>query len=67
MRPDTGQQTRRYGARKRVVLAIIPWTAVAGGWLLTSVRLAGQPPGFLFAFANCDPVCHRSIVWAEMS
>jgi inner membrane transporter RhtA len=27
--------------------------AVAGVWLLTDVRLAGQPLGFAFAFANC--------------
>lgn len=27
--------------------------AVAGVWLLTDVRLAGQPLGFVFAFANC--------------
>jgi inner membrane transporter RhtA len=27
--------------------------AVVGVWLLTDVRLAGEPLGFLFAFANC--------------
>jgi len=27
--------------------------AAAGGWLLTDVRFAGQPLGFVFAFANC--------------
>jgi inner membrane transporter RhtA len=27
--------------------------AAAGGWLLTHARLAGEPLGFLFAFANC--------------
>lgn len=27
--------------------------AAGGGWLLTDVRFAGQPLGFLFAFANC--------------
>jgi inner membrane transporter RhtA len=27
--------------------------AAAGGWLLTDVRFAGEPLGFVFAFANC--------------
>jgi inner membrane transporter RhtA len=27
--------------------------AAAGGWLLTDARFAGQPLGFVFAFANC--------------
>jgi inner membrane transporter RhtA len=27
--------------------------AVAGVWLLTDVRLAGEPLGYIFAFANC--------------
>lgn len=27
--------------------------AAAGGWLLIDVRFAGQPLGFVFAFANC--------------
>lgn len=35
----------------RNVLALV--LAGAGGWLLTDVRLAGQPLGFIFAFANC--------------
>ncbi len=40
------------GARTRrnfVALAL----GVAGVWFLTDVRLAGQPLGFVFAFANC--------------
>lgn len=36
---------------RRNVLAL--GLAAAGGWLLTDVRLAGQPLGFAFAFANC--------------
>lgn len=36
---------------RRNVLALV--LAGAGGWLLTDVRLAGQPLGFIFAFANC--------------
>lgn len=40
------------GARtRRNALAL--GLAVAGVWLLTDVRLAGQPLGFAFAFANC--------------
>jgi inner membrane transporter RhtA len=40
------------GARtRRNIAALI--LAVGGVWLLTDVRLAGQPLGFLFAFANC--------------
>jgi inner membrane transporter RhtA len=40
------------GARTpRNVSALI--LAAAGGWLLTDVRLAGEPMGFVFAFANC--------------
>lgn len=35
----------------RNVFALI--LAVAGVWLLTDVRLAGEPLGFVFAFANC--------------
>ena len=35
----------------RNVLALA--LAVAGAWLLTDVRLGGQPLGFVFAFANC--------------
>jgi inner membrane transporter RhtA len=27
--------------------------AAAGGWILTGVRLSGEPLGYLFAFANC--------------
>ncbi len=27
--------------------------AAAGGWILTGVRFAGEPLGYLFAFANC--------------
>lgn len=27
--------------------------AAAGGWVLTDVRLSGEPLGYLFAFANC--------------
>jgi len=40
------------GARNRrngVALGL----AVAGVWFLTDVRLAGEPVGFIFAFANC--------------
>jgi inner membrane transporter RhtA len=40
-----GTRTRRNGA----ALAL----AVAGVFVLTDVRLAGQPLGFVFAFANC--------------
>lgn len=36
---------------RRNVFALV--LAAAGGWLLTDVRLAGQPLGFVFAFANC--------------
>lgn len=36
---------------RRNVLAL--GLAVAGVWLLTDVRLAGEPLGFAFAFANC--------------
>jgi Predicted permease, DMT superfamily len=35
--------------RNIVALAV----AVAGVWMLTHVRIAGAPLGFLFAFANC--------------
>ena len=35
----------------RNVFALV--LAVAGVWLLTDVRLAGEPVGFIFAFANC--------------
>jgi inner membrane transporter RhtA len=41
-----------YGARtSRNLLAL--GLAVAGVWLLTDLRLVGQPLGFAFAFANC--------------
>ncbi len=36
--------------RRNIVAFVL---AAAGGWLLTDVRLAGQPLGFVFAFANC--------------
>jgi inner membrane transporter RhtA len=40
------------GARtRRNVLALV--LASAGGWLLTGARLAADPLGFVFAFANC--------------
>jgi inner membrane transporter RhtA len=40
------------GARtSRNIAALI--LAAAGGWLLTNVRLAWEPLGFVFAFANC--------------
>lgn len=39
------------GARSRRNLAALG-LAVAGVWLLTDVRLGGQPLGFVFAFAN---------------
>jgi inner membrane transporter RhtA len=40
------------GARtRRNILAL--GLAVLGVWLLTDVRLGGQPLGFVFAFANC--------------
>jgi inner membrane transporter RhtA len=40
------------GARnRRNVLALS--LAIAGVWLLADVRLAGEPIGFAFAFANC--------------
>ncbi len=35
----------------RNVVALM--SAAAGGWLLTDVRIGGQPWGFVFAFANC--------------
>ncbi|MFI5271896.1 MAG: EamA family transporter [Ktedonobacterales bacterium] len=40
------------GARSRRNLLALG-LAVGGVWLLTDVRLAGQPLGFAFAFANC--------------
>lgn len=40
------------GARtRRNVIALI--LAAAGGWLLTDVRLGGEPLGVMFAFINC--------------
>lgn len=40
------------GARTgRNIIALL--LAVGGVWLLTDVRLSGQPVGFLLAFANC--------------
>ncbi|MGI8854407.1 MAG: EamA family transporter [Thermomicrobiales bacterium] len=40
------------GARTRRNFIALAF-AVAGVWFLTDVRLAGQPLGFAFAFANC--------------
>jgi inner membrane transporter RhtA len=40
------------GARSRRNVGALG-LAVAGAWLLTDVRLIGQPLGFAFAFANC--------------
>ena len=40
------------GARTRRNIIALAF-AVAGVWFLTDVRLAGQPLGFVFAFANC--------------
>jgi inner membrane transporter RhtA len=40
------------GIRSRRNLLALGMAAV-GGWLLTDVRIAGQPLGFAFAFANC--------------
>jgi inner membrane transporter RhtA len=40
------------GARTpRNVAALV--LAAGGGWILTGVRLSGEPLGYLFAFANC--------------
>jgi inner membrane transporter RhtA len=40
------------GARTpRNITALI--LAAGGGWILTDVRLGGEPLGYLFAFANC--------------
>ena len=36
---------------KRNIAALI--FAAVGGWVLTDVRLVGEPLGYLFAFANC--------------
>lgn len=41
-----------FGVRTpRNLLALV--LAAAGGWILTDVRLSGEPIGYLFAFANC--------------
>jgi inner membrane transporter RhtA len=41
-----------FGARTpRNVAALV--LAAAGGWILTDIRLGGEPIGYLFAFANC--------------
>jgi inner membrane transporter RhtA len=40
------------GARSRRNLLALA-LAIGGVWLLTDVRLAGEPIGFAFAFANC--------------
>src|SRR5579859_2655547 len=40
------------GARTPRNIAALVFAA-AGGWLLTDVRFAGEPLGFVFAFANC--------------
>jgi inner membrane transporter RhtA len=40
------------GARtRRNVAALV--LAASGGWVLTDVRIGGEPHGYLFAFANC--------------
>jgi inner membrane transporter RhtA len=40
------------GARTpRNIAALV--SAAAGGWILTGVRLGGEPLGYVFAFANC--------------
>lgn len=40
------------GARTSRNLAAVV-LAAGGGWILTSVRFAGEPLGYVFAFANC--------------
>lgn len=40
------------GARTARNLAAVV-LAAGGGWILTSVRFAGEPLGYIFAFANC--------------
>jgi len=41
-----------FGARTpRNIIALA--LAAGGGWILTGVRLGGEPLGYLFAFANC--------------
>jgi inner membrane transporter RhtA len=45
-------QLAAFGARTlRNATALI--LAAGGGWILTDVRLGGEPLGYLFAFANC--------------
>jgi inner membrane transporter RhtA len=41
-----------FGARTPRNLAALA-LAASGGWILTDVRLGGEPLGYLFAFANC--------------
>jgi inner membrane transporter RhtA len=41
-----------FGARTPRNLAALV-LAAAGGWILTDIRLGGEPLGYLFAFANC--------------
>jgi inner membrane transporter RhtA len=41
-----------FGARTPRNLAALV-LAAGGGWILTDVRLGGEPLGYLFAFANC--------------
>ena len=41
-----------FGARTPRNLAALA-LAAAGGWILTDIRLGGEPIGYLFAFANC--------------
>src|SRR5829696_6265865 len=41
-----------FGARTPRNLAAL-LLAAAGGWILTDIRLGGEPLGYLFAFANC--------------
>lgn len=41
-----------FGARTpRNIVALV--LAASGGWILTDVRLGGEPLGYVFAFANC--------------
>ncbi len=41
-----------FGARTpRNIVALV--LAAGGGWILTEVRLGGEPLGYVFAFANC--------------
>jgi inner membrane transporter RhtA len=36
---------------RRNIIALV--LAASGGWLLTDIRITGEPLGFIFAFANC--------------